>query len=86
VTVAQVGELSERCEGAFWFTVRRRVVRLATYVLTLMLVVMTVEAEQLPVAAVRRIVLMVVVLVMDRELAQLLAVKLSSVVRTDPGE
>jgi hypothetical protein len=51
-----------------------------------MLIVVTVEAEQLPVAAVRRIVVMVVVLVMDCELVQLLPVELAPTVGTDPGE
>jgi hypothetical protein len=60
--------LGEGCEWAFRFTARRQVHRAATYLVTLMLVVMTVEAEQLPVAAVRGIVVMVVVLVMDRKL------------------
>ena len=45
---------------------------------------MTVETEQFPVASVRRIVVVVMVLVMDRELAEFLAVKLSSAVRADP--
>ena len=45
---------------------------------------MTVQAEQLPIAPVGRIVIMVVVLVMDRELLQLFAVEFTSAVRTDP--
>ncbi len=63
-----------------------RFVRPATDLIALMLIVVTVEAEQLPVAAVRGIVVMVVVLVMDRELAQLPSVKFASTVGTDPGE
>jgi hypothetical protein len=51
-----------------------------------MLIVMTVEAQQLPVAPVEGVVVMVVVLVMDRELVELLPVKFSSAVRTDPGK
>jgi len=51
-----------------------------------MLIVVTVEAEQLPVAAVRGIVVMVVVLMMDRQLTQLLAVKFPATMGTDPGE
>ena len=51
-----------------------------------MLIVVAVEAEQLPVAAVRGIVMMVVILVMDRQLAQLSAVKFASAVGTDPGK
>jgi hypothetical protein len=45
---------------------------------------MTVETEQFPVASVRRIVVVVVIFVMDRELTQLLAVEFSSAVPTDP--
>jgi hypothetical protein len=49
-----------------------------------MFVVVTVETEQLPVAPVGRIVVVVVVLVVDCELAQFLAVKFPSAVPTDP--
>jgi len=48
------------------------------------LIVVTVETEQLPVAPVGRIIVVVVVFVMDRELVQLLAVKFTPAVRTDP--
>jgi len=51
-----------------------------------MFVVVTVEAEQLPVTAVRGVVMMVVILVMDGELTQLFAFKFSSAVRADPGQ
>ncbi len=78
--------MGKRGEGAIWLTARRRVVRLGTDLITLMLIVVTVEAEQLPVAAVRGIVVMVVVFVMDRELAQFLPVKFASAVGTDPGK
>mgnify|MGYP003346316638 CR=1 FL=1 len=64
-------------EGSWWNP---------TDVLALMLIVVTVEAEQLPVASVWGIVLVVVVLVMDRKLAQRGTVKFTSAVRTDPGE
>ena len=50
----------------------------------LVLIVMAVETEQLPVTPVGRIVVVVMVLVMDRELAQLLAVKFASAMRTNP--
>lgn len=65
---------------------RWRLVRSATNLITLVLIVMTVEAQQLPVAAVLRIVLVVMVLVMDGELVQLLSVEFSSTVGADPGE
>jgi hypothetical protein len=51
-----------------------------------MLIVMTVETQQLPVAAVRGIVVMVMVLVVDGELVELLTVKFTSAVSTDPGK
>ena len=53
--------------------------------LALVLVVVAVEAEQLPVAAVRRVVIVVVVLVVDGELAQVLAVEGPPAPGTDPG-
>ena len=56
------------------------------YLVTLMLVVVTIETEQLPVVAVGRIVVMVVVLVMDRKLAHPFAVKFASAVSTNPRE
>ncbi len=78
--------MSKRGEGAIWLTARRRFVRSGTDLIALMFVVVTVEAEQLPVTAVRGVVLMVVVLVMDGELTQLLAFKFPSTVRADPRE
>ena len=47
---------------------------------------MTVETEELPVAPVWRIVVVVVVLMMDCELAQLPAFKFASAVRTNPRQ
>ena len=49
-----------------------------------MLVLVTVDAEQLPVAAVRRIVVVVVVLVMHRELLEVLPTELSATARANP--
>ena len=49
-----------------------------------MFIVVTVEAQQLPVAAVGGIIVVVVVLVMDRQLAQLLAAKFTAAPGTDP--
>jgi len=62
----------------------RRLTRGVSHLIPLVLIVMAVETEQLPVTPVGRIVVVVVVLVMDRELAQLLAVKFASAMRTDP--
>ena len=66
------------------FPARRRLIRRVSHLIPLVLIVVTVETEQLPVTPVGRIIVVVVVLVMDRELAQLLAVKFASAVRTDP--
>ena len=49
-----------------------------------MLIVMTVEAQQFPVTPVEGIVVMIVVLVMNRELGEFLALKLSTTVGTHP--
>ena len=43
-----------------------------------MLIVMAIKTEQLPVTAVRWIIVMVVVLVMNRELAQIYAAELAA--------
>jgi MFS superfamily sulfate permease-like transporter len=66
--------------------VRRRFVRSAVHLIALMLVVVTIEAEQFPVAAVGGIIVMVVILVMDREVAQFLALKFAPAVGANPGE
>ena len=86
LALEQVSELGERREGrrSILLSARRRLTRRASHLIPLVLIVVAVETEQLPVAPVGRIVVMVVVLVMDRELAQLLAVKFASAVRTDP--
>lgn len=60
------------------------VTRRVGYQIALMFIVMTIETEQLPVAAIWGIVVMVVVFVMDGELVQLFTVKFSSAVRTNP--
>src|SRR5262249_13922757 len=49
------------------------------------LIVVTVETQQLPVAPVGWIVVVVVVLVMDRQLTQLCTAKFPSAPCTDPG-
>ncbi|GKS63166.1 hypothetical protein YTPLAS72_04700 [Nitrospira sp.] len=78
--------MSEGCKGAIRLTGRGCFPRSVAYLIALVFVVVAVETEQLPVAAVRWIIVMIVVLVMDRELAQLFAVKFLSAVGTDPGE
>ena len=86
MTFAQIGELGEGGEGSIQFTVRRSFVYPSTYLIALVFVVVAVETEQFPVAAVRGIIVMVVVLVMDRELAHLFTVRFPSAVGADPGE
>jgi hypothetical protein len=49
------------------------------------LIVVTIETQKLPVAAIGRIVVVVVVLVMDRKLTELFAGKFASATRTEPG-
>lgn len=65
-----------------WGSLGGRVRRLVS----LMLIVMAVEAEEFPVTAVRRIVVVVVVFVMDRELAQFLSVEFATAAGADPGK
>ena len=71
---------------SFLFPARRCIARRIGYQIPLVFIVMAVETQQFPVAPVRGIVVMIVVLVMDRELAQFFAIKVASAVRTDPGE
>ena len=49
-----------------------------------MLIVVAVETQQLPVAAVRRVVIVVLILVMDRELANFFAAEFAPAARADP--
>src|SRR6267143_1591931 len=88
VAFEQVSEVGKGREGrrSILLPARRRLTRCVSHLIPLVLIVVAVETEQLPVAPVGRIVVVVVVLVLDRELAQLLAVKFASAVRTDPGE
>ncbi len=72
------------CRRVVLFPARRRFIRRISGLISLVLIVVAVETEQLPVAPIGRIVGMVVVLVVDRELAQLLAVEFTPAVRTDP--
>jgi TRAP-type uncharacterized transport system fused permease subunit len=86
LALEQVSEMGEGREGrrSILLPARRRLTRRVSHLIPLVLIVVAVETEQLPVAPVGWIVVMVVVLVMDRELAQLLAVKFASAVSTDP--
>ena len=50
-----------------------------------MFVVVAVNAKVLPVAAVRRVVVMIMILVVHREFMEILCVELARTARTDPG-
>lgn len=65
---------------------RGRGVSCFSHAIALVLIVVAVETEQLPVASIWRIVVVVMVLVMDRELVEFLAVKFAAAMRTDPGK
>jgi TRAP-type uncharacterized transport system fused permease subunit len=84
VAFQHVREVGEGRERSIWLSARRRLSRRVCNLISLVLIIVTIEAEQFPVAAVGRIVVVVVVLMMDRELVQLPAVKFASAVRTDP--
>ena len=88
LALEQVCEVGEGREGRrpFLLTTPRWFTRHVSHQIPLVLIVVTVETQQFPIASVRRIVVMIVVLVMDRELVHLLAVKLATTVRTDPWE
>jgi hypothetical protein len=47
--------------------------------------VVAIDAEQLPMAAVGRIIVVIVVLVMDRQFTKLFAAELAAAPGTDPG-
>jgi len=55
-----------------------------SYLIPLVLIVMAVKTEQFPVTPVWGIVVVVMVFVMDRKLAQLLTSKFTSAMRADP--
>lgn len=82
----QIGELGEggECRRRVGNVAGRSFVRYASYLVPLMFIVVAIEAEEFPVAAVWRIVVVVVVFVVNRELAQPLAVEFASAVRADP--
>ena len=85
-SLEHVREMGEGREGRRLILLppRRRFIRRISCLIPLVLIVVAVETEQLPVAPVRWIIVVVVVLVMDGELAQLLAVKFTPAVRADP--
>lgn len=51
-----------------------------------MLIVVAIQAKQLPIAAVERIVIVVVILMMDGKFPEPLALELASAARANPGK
>ena len=87
VALQQILEIGEWPVGRRWLLLlarRYRTIRVSNLV-PCVLIVVTVETQQLPVAPIGGIVVMVVVLVMDRELTQFFATEFASAPRTDPG-
>ena len=68
-----------------WLAVRRRLIIPFLIQISRVLIVVTIKTKELPVAPVGRIVIVVVVLVMDRELTEFLALKIAPAPSTDPG-
>jgi hypothetical protein len=79
----QIGKRVVRCQGslATHASASSRLIQL-----TCMLVIVAIQAEQFPVAAIGRVVVMIVVLVMDRQLAQARTGKLAATSPTNPWE
>ena len=71
LALEQIGKMGKGGEGrrSIWLSARCGLTRRVSYLIPLVLIVVTIETQQLPVAPVGWIVVMVVVLVMDRELA-----------------
>ena len=65
---------------------RHCLVKLIQFQIPRVLIVMAIETQQFPVASVGRVVLVVVVFVMDRELAKFFALEFTPAPRTDPGK
>ena len=87
MTLEQVIEIGERPIGMGWLvlpTWSRISIRLS-HLLPRVLIVVTVKTQQLPVAAVGWIVVVVMVFMMDCEFAKLLAAKFAPTPCTDPG-
>jgi hypothetical protein len=77
---------SERPEGGGWLlpVSRQRFIIPFLIQIPRVLIVVTVKTQQFPIAAVRRIVIVVVILVMDRELTKSLACEFAPASCTDP--
>ena len=85
----QISEIGERLVGGRWLflAARRRLITvLIRHKIPGVLVVVTIQTQQLPVAAVGRVVVVVVVLVVDRKFTELLARELAPAMRADPGK
>ena len=83
-TSARVGKRLIGRRGFSLLARGRRPIRVS-YLLPRVLVFVTVETQQFPVAPIGWIVVVVMVPVMDRKLAKLLAAEFATAPRTDPG-
>ena len=74
--------------GGRWFFLAIRILSRQPFSVQIagVLVVMAVDTQQLPVAAVGRIVSVIMVFMMDRQLAQLFAGKITAAFCADPRE
>ena len=86
VALEQVSEFGKGREGrrALLRLPRRCFIGRVRHLIPLVLIVVTVETEQFPVAPITRIIVVIVVLVMDGELVEFLAFKLASTMRANP--
>jgi hypothetical protein len=86
LALEQIRKLREGREGRrlVLLSARCRLTRRASHLISLVLIIVAVETEQLPVAPVWRVIIVVVVFVMNGELVQFLAVKFAPAVATDP--
>lgn len=87
LALQQVRKTLERPVGGRGLSLlaRRRLTIRIRHLMSRVLIVVTVETQQLPIAPVGGIVVVIVILVMDRELAQLFATKFTAAPRTHPG-
>lgn len=82
----QIRKMGKGGEGrrVILLSARRRATRCARHLIPLVLIVVAIETEQFPIAPIRRIVVVIMILVMDGELTEFLAFELSPAMRTDP--
>ena len=72
--------------SGFLLAARRRLVKPILIQISRVLIVVAVQTQQFPVASVGRIIFVVVVFVVDRELTKLFTLEFTPAARTDPGK